>query len=89
MDKKVQDRPTFLDTVKLLGAAGILIAAIAFFYVFPDVSVLIRAFTMLVAALVAGFVALQSFRGQAFWKFVQPGARILKSDFVARGRLAI
>jgi preprotein translocase subunit SecE len=71
MDKKVQDRPTFLDTLKLLGAAGILIAAIAFFYVFPDVSVLIRAFTMLVAALAAGFVALQSFRGQAFWKFVQ------------------
>jgi preprotein translocase subunit SecE len=75
MDSKVQDRPTFLDTAKLLLAAGLLAAAIAFYYVFTDVSVLIRTLAILVAALVAGFVALQSFRGQAFWKFVQ-GARI-------------
>ena|SRR5690606_1627817 len=75
MDSKVQDRPTFVDTVKLLAAAGILALAIAAYYVFPDVSVLLRTAAILVAALLSGFIALKSFRGQAFWRFVQ-GSRV-------------
>ena len=75
MDTKVQDRPTFLDTVKLVLAVAILAAAIAAYYVFADASVLLRTAGILVAAGVAAFIALQSYRGQAFWKFVQ-GARV-------------
>ena len=75
MDTKVQDRPTPIDTVKLLLAAGILAIAIAAYYVFGDASVLLRTAAILVAALVAAFVALKSFRGQQAWKFIQ-GSRV-------------
>jgi preprotein translocase subunit SecE len=71
MDTKVQEGPTLLDTLKLLLAAGILIAAIAAYYVFGESSELLRVFGLLVATVVAGFVAVQSFRGQVLWKFVQ------------------
>lgn len=75
MDTKAENQSTFLDTAKLLLAALILIAGLAAYYLYPNVSVLLRAIGVLVAVLGAGFVALQSAQGQGLWRFVQ-GSRV-------------
>ena len=64
-----------LDTLKLLAAGGILLGGIVGYYYYADVSVLIRVIGVLLSLAAAVFVALQSSRGQDFWKFVQ-GSRI-------------
>ncbi|MDH3729056.1 MAG: preprotein translocase subunit SecE [Myxococcales bacterium] len=64
-----------LDTLKLLAAGGILLGGIVGYYYYADVSVLIRVIGVMLALAAAVFVALQSSRGQEFWKFVQ-GSRI-------------
>jgi preprotein translocase subunit SecE len=71
MDTKVENQSTFLDTAKLVAAVAILLAAIAAYYLYPNTSVLIRAIGLLVAALLAGWIALQSTRGQELWRFIQ------------------
>ncbi len=63
------------DTLKLAIAAGILLGGIVGYYSYPEVSVLIRAIGVLLALAAAVVLALQSTRGQEFWKFVQ-GSRI-------------
>jgi preprotein translocase subunit SecE len=64
-----------LDTLKLLASGGILLGGIVGYYYYADVSVLIRVIGVMLALAAAVFVALQSSRGQEFWKFVQ-GSRI-------------
>ena len=71
MDTKVEDQPTFFDTVKLFLAVLILVAGLVAYYYFADAPVLMRALGLVAALAVAGFVALQSAQGQSIWKFIQ------------------
>ena len=71
MDTKVEDQPTFIDTVKLFLAVLIVVAALVAYYYFADASVLLRALGLVAALALAGWVALQSAQGQSIWKFIQ------------------
>jgi preprotein translocase subunit SecE len=71
MDTKVENQPTLFDTAKLALAIAILLAGILAFYLFPNVSILLRAIGVLVGLLLGAFVALQSAQGQELWKFIQ------------------
>ena len=53
MDTKIENEPTFVDTAKLILAAGILAAGFVGYYYFGDSSVLLRAVAVLVAVAVA------------------------------------
>ncbi len=64
-----------LDTLKLVAAGAILLGGIVGYYYYADVSVLVRVIGVMLALAASVFVALQSSRGQEFWKFVQ-GSRI-------------
>jgi preprotein translocase subunit SecE len=71
MDTKVENQPTLFDTAKLALAIAILLAGVLAFYLFPNVSILLRAIGVLVGLLLGAFVALQSAQGQELWKFIQ------------------
>jgi preprotein translocase subunit SecE len=71
MDTKVEESPTFVDTAKLMLAVGIVVASLFAYYYFPESSQLLRSLGVLIALGLAAFVALQSFQGQSFWKFLQ------------------
>jgi preprotein translocase subunit SecE len=71
MDTKVENQPTLFDTAKLALAIAILLAGILAFYLFPNVSILLRAIGVLAGLLLGAFVALQSAQGQELWKFIQ------------------
>jgi preprotein translocase subunit SecE len=71
METKVENQPTFVDTAKLVLAAGIVLVGFVAYYYFGDASTVLRALAVLVAAGVAAFVALQSAQGQALWRFAQ------------------
>ena len=75
MNTKVEQARSPLDTVKLLLAAAILIGGIWAYYYFANESVLLRAIGVLVAFIVALFVAFTSTQGQDLWKFIQ-GSRV-------------
>lgn len=75
MDTKVDAEAAAFDTLKLLIAGGIVLGGIFGYYYYADVSVLVRAIGVLLAFALGVVVALQSFRGQEFIKFVQ-GARV-------------
>ncbi len=64
-----------VDTLKLVVAGGILLGGIVGYYYYGEVSVLIRVIGVMLALAAAVLVALQSSRGQEFWRFVQ-GSRI-------------
>jgi preprotein translocase subunit SecE len=71
MDTKVENEPTFVDTAKLILAAGILLAGFVAYYYFADSSTFVRVVAVLVAVAAAAVVALQSAQGQSLWKFIQ------------------
>jgi preprotein translocase subunit SecE len=75
MDTKVEPGNPALDTLKLLLAGAIFVGGLVGYYYYADVSVLFRAIGVLLALALSVFVALQSTRGQEFWKFVQ-GSRV-------------
>jgi preprotein translocase subunit SecE len=71
METKVENQPTYVDTAKLVLAAGIVLVGFVAYYYFGDASTVLRALAVLAAAGVAAFVALQSAQGQTLWRFVQ------------------
>src|SRR5690606_15269398 len=71
MDSKADTGPTVFDTAKLALAGVILIAGIVGYYYYADMPTVVRAVVVLVALLVAAWVALQSAQGQALWRFIQ------------------
>ena len=71
MDTKVESQPTYVDTAKLVLAAGIVLIGFVAYYYFGDASTLLRALAVLVAAGLAAFVAFQSAQGRALWQFIQ------------------
>jgi len=75
MDTKVDREPTALDTAKLALALVILIGGMVGYYYYADYPVVVRAVGVIVATIVAVWVAMQTTRGQALWKFIQ-GSRV-------------
>jgi preprotein translocase subunit SecE len=64
-----EEKSSFADTLKLFAALVILVAAIYGFYEFAEQSILYRVIGMIVAVILAGFVAYTSSIGKAFWSF--------------------
>jgi len=60
-----------LDTLKLLLALLILLAAVAAFYIYADQSQLLRVTGLLAAAGVSIAIALRTDKGRSLWAFVQ------------------
>ncbi len=63
-----------MDRVKLIAAALIVVAALAGYYQFDDVSVLLRTLIILAAIGAAAGIALTTEQGKEFWSFAT-GAR--------------
>ena len=75
MESKLETGPTLLDAAKLFLAGIVLVGSVLAYYYFANESVLLRTLGVLVALIVAVWVALQSFQGQLLWKFIQ-GSRV-------------
>ena len=75
MDTKVDSKPSILDTVLLLASVAILVGSIFAYYYYASESALLRSAGVLVAFIVALWVALQSAQGKTLWAFVQ-GSRV-------------
>ena len=64
-----------IDRLKLVAAVAVVIAGIAGFYYFDELSVLLRAGVVIVGVLAGAGIALTSAPGQAAWEFAK-GARL-------------
>ena len=64
-----------MDTVLLLLSVAILIGSIVAYYYFAGESVLLRSVGVLVAFILAVWVAFQSAQGRTLWSFIQ-GSRV-------------
>ncbi len=69
MNANAEASSSALDTLKLLVAVALLVAGIVGFYWFEGHSNLLRVIGLLAAAVVAGFVAVQTEKGRAIWSF--------------------
>ena len=70
-----QDEGSFLDTIKLLVAAGVLVGGLYSYYYFLEISLPLRVL-MVLGGLAAGIaIAMTSTQGQRLWTFVQ-GSRV-------------
>ena len=58
-----------VDSVKLLASLGLLVAAIAGFYVYEDQALWMRLLGMLALVSLAVFVAVQTEKGRGLWRF--------------------
>jgi preprotein translocase subunit SecE len=59
-----------LDSLKLVGAAFLLVGGILAFYYFSEVSTLLRVIALLVISGGAAAIAFQTERGRALWQFM-------------------
>jgi preprotein translocase subunit SecE len=75
MDAKVDSKPTLMDTVLLLLAVAILLGSIFAYYYYSEQSALLRSLGVLVAFILAVWVAFQSAQGRTLWAFIQ-GSRV-------------
>ena len=75
MNSKVEIVESSMDSVKLVVALLIAVAAMAAFYIYPEQSALIRVGGLLLAAGVAVGIALQTAKGRNIWGFFH-GAQI-------------
>jgi preprotein translocase subunit SecE len=71
MNIKADSSPGFMDAVKLVLAAAILLGGIAAYYVYQDESLLLRVAGVLVAFGLGAVVAFQSAQGKTLWQFIQ------------------
>ncbi len=71
MNSKVETVSDTLDTVKLAVALLIILAGVVGFYLYSEVSTLVRVLALLAATGVALFVALQTHKGRNSWAFFQ------------------
>ncbi len=69
MNSNVETSNAALDTIKLAVALALVLAGIAAFYVYADVSKLARVLGLVGAVIVAIFVALQTAQGRALAAF--------------------
>jgi preprotein translocase subunit SecE len=75
MDAKVDSKPTIMDTVLLLTSVAILVGSIFAYYFYANESVLLRTIGVLIAFILAIWVAFQSAQGRTLWAFIQ-GSRV-------------
>ena len=71
MDAKLDTKPTLVDTVLLLLSVAIIVGSIVAYYYFADQLAVVRTGGVLVALIIAVWVALQSAQGRTLWGFVQ------------------
>ena len=71
MSSKVEAVGTLMDTIKLMFALLISVAAVVAFYFFADESLLYRVIGLLVAAGISIVIALQTAKGRNIWGFFQ------------------
>jgi preprotein translocase subunit SecE len=71
MDAKLDSKPTVFDTILLLLSVVLLVGSIYAYYYFANESALIRTAGVLVAFIVAVWVAFQSAQGRTLWAFIQ------------------
>ena len=71
MNSKVETAGTLMDTIKLMVALLISVAAIVGFYMFADESLLYRVIGLLAAAGISIVIALQTVKGRNIWGFFQ------------------
>jgi len=69
MNAKVESAPSALDNIKLVLAAGVLLAGIAGFEYFSDQSLLYRVLGLVAVAAVAAAIAMTSAQGRNAWIF--------------------
>lgn len=75
MDAKLDSKPRVLDTMLLLASVAIIVGSIVAYYYYSNESALLRSVGVLVALIVAIWVAMQSAQGKTIWAFIQ-GSRI-------------
>ncbi len=74
MNSKVETAATGsnrLDTVKIVAALLLVIAATTAFYVFPEQSAVLRVIGILIAVAAAAAIMLQTEKGRQIWAFLQ------------------
>lgn len=71
MDAKVESKSTILDTVLLLLSVAILVGSIFAYYYYSNESVFLRTGGVLIAFVLAIWVAFQSAQGRTLWHFIQ------------------
>jgi len=59
------------DTVKIIAALLLVISATAVFYIYPELSLLIRALVIMAGVVLAAVVGLQTERGRQIWVFIK------------------
>lgn len=70
MSSRAETRGAGLDSLKLGGAAFLLVGGILAFYYFSEVSTLLRVIALLVISGGAAVIAFQTERGRALWQFI-------------------
>ena len=75
MNSKADTAGSKLDSLKIVVALALVIAATAAFYIFPEQSQLLRVVGILIAVGLAAAIAYTTEKGQQFWAFLQ-GAQI-------------
>jgi preprotein translocase subunit SecE len=75
METREDTEPTLFDTAKLALALVILVGSIFAYYYYANESALLRVSGVLIAFVVAVWVAFQSAQGRTLWKFIQ-GSRV-------------
>jgi preprotein translocase subunit SecE len=71
MEAKLESRPTILDTILLLLSVVILVGSIYAYYYFSSENALLRTAGVMIAFVIAVWVALQSAQGRTLWAFIQ------------------
>ncbi len=74
-DNEGQIQSTLVDVGKLIASIAILLSSIVVYYSFPQISIVIRALTIIFSLVVSSFIFLQTIRGKILWDFLQ-GSRV-------------
>ena len=60
-----------VDTVKIIVALLIVVSATAAFYIYPELTLLIRVFVLMAALVLASVIGLQTEKGRLIWRFLK------------------
>ena len=74
-DNEGQMQSTIVDVGKLIASIAILLSSIGVYNSFPQISIVIRALTIIFSLVVSSFIFLQTIRGKILWDFLQ-GSRV-------------